>query len=81
MHRSPTFLVGTKQQRVNLAEFGKEERETVEASWRRKNVPLCFQSETFQKTHPAKKLMSLSDADACLTSLMMVGSLHDWECR
>ncbi|CAD7964115.1 unnamed protein product [Amoebophrya sp. A25] len=73
LQRSSTFLVGTRQQRVNLAEFGKEERETVEAAWLRRNVPLCFACEAYQDTHPAKKQMGLTDADATLCSPMMVG--------
>eukprot|EP00392_Amoebophrya_sp_AT5.2_P000526 g527.t1 len=79
LQRSSTFLVGTRQQRVNLAEFGKDEKESVEASdWTKrskKHVPLCFSSESFQQTHPAKVKLGSVDADACLTSPMLVGVL------
>jgi len=69
--RSPTFLVGTSQQREKLEGFQKREQHFTEEY--SKNKPLCFSGRRYQKTHPAKVRMGYKDADATLTSPMLLG--------
>eukprot|EP00930_Biecheleria_cincta_P070122 TRINITY_DN57775_c0_g1_i1.p1 TRINITY_DN57775_c0_g1~~TRINITY_DN57775_c0_g1_i1.p1 ORF type:complete len:417 (+),score=69.28 TRINITY_DN57775_c0_g1_i1:39-1253(+) len=71
MKRSPTFLVGTDKQREILGEFQKREQHFTEEY--SKNKPLCFSGRRYQKTHPAKVRMGYKDADATLTSPMLLG--------
>lgn len=71
MKRSPTFLVGTEKQRSILSEFQRREQHFTEEY--QKNKPLCFSARAFQKTHPAKVRMGYKDADATLTSPMLLG--------
>eukprot|EP00441_Pelagodinium_beii_P045509 CAMPEP_0197623910 /NCGR_PEP_ID=MMETSP1338-20131121/3787_1 /TAXON_ID=43686 ORGANISM="Pelagodinium beii, Strain RCC1491" /NCGR_SAMPLE_ID=MMETSP1338 /ASSEMBLY_ACC=CAM_ASM_000754 /LENGTH=396 /DNA_ID=CAMNT_0043194003 /DNA_START=22 /DNA_END=1212 /DNA_ORIENTATION=+ len=71
MKRSPTFLVGTSQQRDILGEFQKREQHFTEEY--SKNKPLCFSARAYQQTHPAKVRMGYKDADATLTSPMLLG--------
>jgi len=71
MMRSPTFLVGTEKQRGILEEFQRREQHFTEEY--QKNKPLCFSARAFQKTHPAKLRMGYKDADATLTSPMLLG--------
>eukprot|EP00928_Gymnodinium_smaydae_P019287 TRINITY_DN17388_c0_g5_i1.p1 TRINITY_DN17388_c0_g5~~TRINITY_DN17388_c0_g5_i1.p1 ORF type:complete len:421 (+),score=93.46 TRINITY_DN17388_c0_g5_i1:71-1333(+) len=71
MHRSPTFLVNTDKQKDILDKFQKREQHfTTEYQ---KNKPLCFSARAFQQTHPAKVRMGYKDADATLTSPMLLG--------
>uniref|UniRef100_A0A7S1L516 Protein phosphatase n=1 Tax=Alexandrium catenella TaxID=2925 RepID=A0A7S1L516_ALECA len=69
--RSPTFLVGTDKQRGILDEFRRHEQHFTEEY--QKNKPLCFTARSFQQTHPAKVRMGYKDADATLTSPMLLG--------
>lgn len=69
--RSPTFLVGTDKQRGILDEFRRSEQHLTEEF--HKNKPLCFTARAFQQTHPAKVRMGYKDADATLTSPMLLG--------
>lgn len=71
MKRSPTFLVGTDQQRGILEEFQKREQHFEEDY--QKNKPLCFSGRTFQKTHPHKCKEGVKDADATLASPVLLG--------
>lgn len=71
MKRSPTFLVGTEKQRSILDEFQRREQHFTEEY--QKNKPLCFSARAYQQTHPAKVRMGYKDADATLTSPMLLG--------
>mmetsp|Transcript_66345 Transcript_66345/g.183269 ORF Transcript_66345/g.183269 Transcript_66345/m.183269 type:complete len:408 (+) Transcript_66345:69-1292(+) len=71
MKRSPTFLVGTSQQKGILEEFQRREQHFTEEY--QKNKPLCFSARAYQQTHPAKVRMGYKDADATLTSPMLLG--------
>jgi len=71
MQRSPTFLVGTDKQRKILDKFQRREQHFTEEY--QKNKPLCFSARAFQQTHPAKVRMGYKDADATLTSPMLLG--------
>jgi len=71
MSRSPTFLVGTEQQKKVLSEFQRREQHFTEEY--QKNKPLCFSARAYQQTHPAKVRMGYKDADATLTSPMLLG--------
>lgn len=71
MKRSPTFLVGTDKQRGILDEFQRREQHFTEEY--QKNKPLCFSAKAYQQTHPAKVRMGYKDADATLTSPMLLG--------
>jgi protein phosphatase PTC7 len=71
MMRSPTFLVGTDKQRGLLDEFQRREQHFTEEY--QKNKPLCFSARAYQQTHPAKVRMGYKDADATLTSPMLLG--------
>eukprot|EP00929_Paragymnodinium_shiwhaense_P050056 TRINITY_DN25235_c0_g1_i1.p1 TRINITY_DN25235_c0_g1~~TRINITY_DN25235_c0_g1_i1.p1 ORF type:complete len:423 (+),score=83.54 TRINITY_DN25235_c0_g1_i1:94-1362(+) len=71
MLRSPTFLVGTEQQRSTLAGFHRSDQHLSEEY--SKNKPLCFNGRAFQKTHPGKAKEHHRDADATLASPMMLG--------
>jgi len=75
MLRSPTFLVGAATQRKTLDAFHKKEEHLSEAYC--KNKPLCFNSSSYQKTHPVKaKQMAMKgqrDADVCLTAPLVSG--------
>lgn len=70
--RSPTFLVSAEKQKENLANFQKRD-EHYSTEITSKNKPLCFQAESYQKPHPAKLKMGYKDADATLTSPMLLG--------
>jgi len=70
--RSPTFLVGTAQQRVNLQEFKRNDQHLSEDY--RKNKPLCFSARGYQKTHPRKAERGHHrDADVTLCSPICLG--------
>lgn len=69
--RSPTFLVGTTQQRGILDEFHRRDEHLAEEY--QYNKPLCFSSRAFQKTHPGKASKGSKDADATLASPMLLG--------
>mmetsp|Transcript_124704 Transcript_124704/g.347278 ORF Transcript_124704/g.347278 Transcript_124704/m.347278 type:complete len:409 (-) Transcript_124704:111-1337(-) len=69
--RSPTFLVGTDKQRGILDEFRRSEQHFTEEY--QKNKPLCFTARAYQQTHPAKVKLGYKDADATLTSPMLLG--------
>lgn len=71
--RSPTFLVGTAQQKVNLDAFKKTEQHLSEDY--RKNKPLGFSARAYQKTHPkkAERAAGHRDADVTLCSPMILG--------
>lgn len=71
MGRSPTFLVQSEMARSQLANFQKSEQHFEEAY--QKNKPLCFSARAFQRTHPSKIRMGYKDADATLTSPMLLG--------
>eukprot|EP00927_Polykrikos_kofoidii_P065738 TRINITY_DN61453_c0_g1_i1.p1 TRINITY_DN61453_c0_g1~~TRINITY_DN61453_c0_g1_i1.p1 ORF type:complete len:408 (+),score=75.50 TRINITY_DN61453_c0_g1_i1:83-1306(+) len=71
IHRSPTFLVDSEKQKTILSEFQKREQHFTEEY--QKNKPLCFSAKAFQETHPAKVRMGYKDADATLTSPMLLG--------
>eukprot|EP00928_Gymnodinium_smaydae_P019283 TRINITY_DN17388_c0_g1_i1.p1 TRINITY_DN17388_c0_g1~~TRINITY_DN17388_c0_g1_i1.p1 ORF type:complete len:418 (+),score=79.73 TRINITY_DN17388_c0_g1_i1:87-1340(+) len=71
MHRSPTFLVNSDKQKNILQEFQKREQHFTEEY--QKNKPLCFSARAFQQTHPSKVRMGYKDADATLTSPMLLG--------
>lgn len=70
--RSPTFLVGGEKQKENLATLQKRD-EHYSTEYAAKGKPLCFQAEAYQKPHPAKLKMGYKDADATLTSPMLLG--------
>lgn len=74
--RSPTFLVGTGEQRETLDSFQKREQHFTEEY--QKNKPLCFNAQTYQRTHPGKLRKDRQgrtprDADATLASPMLLG--------
>merc|ERR1719359_2330674 len=69
--RSPTFLVQSGEQRKQLQHFQKSEQHFEEQY--QKNKPLCFSARAFQRTHPSKIRMGYKDADATLTSPMLLG--------
>lgn len=71
MGRSPTFLVESAKARAQLANFRKSEQHFEEQY--QKNKPLCFSARAFQRTHPSKIRMGYKDADATLTSPMLLG--------
>jgi serine/threonine protein phosphatase PrpC len=71
MLRSPTFLVGTKQQQGMLDEFQKRDQHFTEEY--QKNKPLCFSARAYQRTHPGKARHGHKDADATLASPMLLG--------
>lgn len=71
MTRSPTFLVDSKKQKGILEEFQRREQHFTEEY--QKNKPLCFSARAYQQTHPAKVRMGYKDADATLTSPMILG--------
>lgn len=73
MLRSPTFLVGASAARDNLEHFQKKEEHVETSFGKRMDIPLCFNGETYQLTHPAKQRLGYKDADSCLVSPMMVG--------
>lgn len=72
MLRSPTFMVGSEKQRGILDEFQKRE-DHISAEYLKKNRPLCFNAQAYQKTHPAKARLGSIDADATLASPMLLG--------
>lgn len=72
MLRSPTFMVGSEKQRGVLDEFQKHE-DHISAEYLKKNSPLCFSAQAYQKTHPAKARTGSIDADATLASPMLLG--------
>lgn len=69
--RSPTFLVGGERQRVILDEFKREDQHLSEQY--QKNKPLCFNARAYQRTHARKMVQGKKDADATLSSPMMLG--------
>jgi|EP00427_Karlodinium_veneficum_P024276 protein phosphatase PTC7 len=69
--RSPTFVVGSDRQRGTLDSLVKREQHFAEAY--QKNKPLCFNSKSYQKTHPLKQEKGQKDADATLCSPMLIG--------
>merc|ERR1719326_1307065 len=69
--RSPTFLVGTAQQKVNLDEFKRSDQHLSEDY--RKNKPLCFSAKAYQRTHPKKAAQGHRDADVTLVSPVILG--------
>jgi len=69
--RSPTFLVGTAQQKVNLDEFKRFDQHLSEDY--RKNKPLCFSAKAYQKTHPRKASQGHRDADVTLCAPIILG--------
>lgn len=69
--RSPTFLVGTAQQKVNLDEFKRFDQHLSEDY--KKNKPLCFSAKAYQRTHPRKAQQGHRDADVTLTSPIILG--------
>jgi len=71
MGRSPTFLLQSGEQRQQLEKFQKSEQHFEEQYQR--NKPLCFNARAFQRTHPSKIRMGYKDADATLTSPMLLG--------
>jgi serine/threonine protein phosphatase PrpC len=71
LHSSPTFLVGSGQQRGILDEFQRRDQHLSEEY--QKNKPLCFSSRAYQKTHPGKEAAGHRDADVTLSSPMMLG--------
>lgn len=71
MGRSPTFLVRSSSQRKQLENFTKSEQHFEEQY--QKNKPLCFNARAFQRTHPSKIRQGYKDADATLTSPMLLG--------
>lgn len=70
MGRSPTFVVGAEKQRDTLDGLKRREQHFTEAY--QKNKPLCFNAKAYQKTHPRKAAGGQKDADATLTSPMLV---------
>jgi len=77
MGRSPTFLVASAEQQKQLENFTKSEQHFEEQYQKeeryQKNQPLCFSARAFQRTHPSKIRMGYKDADATLTSPMLLG--------
>lgn len=71
MGRSPTFLVQSETALKQLENFQKSEQHFEEQY--QKNKPLCFSARAFQRTHPSKIRMGYKDADATLTSPMLLG--------
>lgn len=71
MNRSPTFLVDSAKQKDILSSFKKDQQHLTEEY--QNNKPLCFNARAFQQTHPAKIRMGYKDADATLTSPMLLG--------
>jgi len=73
--RSPTFIVGTENQKNNLESLVRREQHFSELY--STNKPLCFNAKAYQKTHPKKaaiaKKLGRKDADATLVSPMLVG--------
>mmetsp|Transcript_88067 Transcript_88067/g.139130 ORF Transcript_88067/g.139130 Transcript_88067/m.139130 type:complete len:440 (+) Transcript_88067:36-1355(+) len=70
--RSPTFLVGAAQQKVNLEEFKRNDQHLSEEY--HKNKPLCFSAKAFQRTHPRKaQNPKHRDADVTLVSPVILG--------
>lgn len=72
--RSPTFVVGSENQRVSLDALVRREQHFSEQY--SKNKPLCFNAKAFQQTHPKKaqqnRPLGRKDADATLCSPMLV---------
>lgn len=68
--RSPTFVVGSKEQGSKLDALQKREQHLSESY--QKNKPLCFSARSYQKTHPRKAAQGYKDADATLISPMLV---------
>jgi protein phosphatase PTC7 len=69
--RAPTFFVSADKQKGILDEFQRREQHLTEEY--QKNKPLCLSARAFQQTHPAKVEMGYKDADATLTSPMLLG--------
>lgn len=71
MLRSPTFFVGAANQRGLLDNFQRREQQLSEQY--QKHKPLCFNAQGYQKTHPGKASQGHRDADATLSSPMLLG--------
>lgn len=69
--RSGTFIVGTDKQRNIMDTFKREEQHFTEEY--QKNKPLCFSARAYQMTHPGKMRGGHKDADATLSSPMLLG--------
>mmetsp|Transcript_127027 Transcript_127027/g.283110 ORF Transcript_127027/g.283110 Transcript_127027/m.283110 type:complete len:400 (-) Transcript_127027:78-1277(-) len=69
--RSPTFFVGSEQQRQNLDQLQRREQHLAEQY--QKNKPLSFVAGAYQKTHPLKAAQGHRDADVTLVSPMLLG--------
>jgi len=69
--RSPTFLVGTERQKINLSQLHRNDQHLNESY--QKHKPLCFNAGAYQQTHPAKVAEGHIDADVTLTSPMLLG--------
>jgi len=69
--RCPTFFVGTERQKQKLEGFSRREQHFEEAL--KDSKPLCFNSQSYQKTHPAKASKGHKDADATLVSPFILG--------
>mmetsp|Transcript_53149 Transcript_53149/g.97325 ORF Transcript_53149/g.97325 Transcript_53149/m.97325 type:complete len:465 (+) Transcript_53149:113-1507(+) len=69
--RSGTFIVGTERQRNIMDTFQRNEQHFTEEY--QKNKPLCFSARAYQMTHPGKMRGGHKDADATLSSPMLLG--------
>lgn len=67
----PTFLVGAAEQKELLDQFQKRCLHFTEAYQR--NKPLCFNARAYQRPHFLKEQSGSADADATLTSPMLLG--------
>mmetsp|Transcript_58560 Transcript_58560/g.110188 ORF Transcript_58560/g.110188 Transcript_58560/m.110188 type:complete len:405 (+) Transcript_58560:64-1278(+) len=71
MTRSPTFFVPADRARHVLEDFQRREQNLAEEY--QKYKPLCMNARAYQKTHPSKLRMGHKDADATLTSPVLIG--------
>lgn len=70
--RSPTFLVGTVEQKNNLEQLQRREQHLAEEY--QKNKPLMYIGNAYQKTHPQKAANpGHRDADCTVVSPMLLG--------
>jgi protein phosphatase PTC7 len=69
-NRSGTFVVGSTEQRSNLAKLTRREQHLEENA--QKNKVLCFHAKAFQQPHPTKAAKGAEDADATLASPMLL---------
>lgn len=68
---APTFVVGSDEQRTTLSVMQRREQQITEQPG--KGKPLCFNARSYQRTHPGKQVHGHKDADATLTSPMLLG--------